>query len=83
MPNDAYVAKFSNPAEGTTTATNVALSYFSYLGGSQNEAGTAIAVDSVGNALITGWTQSPVFDLSDDACIGRFSGYGWERFKAI
>ena len=54
---DAFVAKFTNPAGGTTT-TNVALSYFSYLGGSGDEAGNAIAVDSLGNAALTGFTQS-------------------------
>ena len=56
--NDAYIAKFSNPAASTTTPTNMALTYFTYLGGSQNEAGTAIAVDTVGNVLLTGLTQS-------------------------
>jgi uncharacterized repeat protein (TIGR01451 family) len=56
--NDAYIAKFSNPAASTTTPTSVALEYFSYLGGSQIETGTAIAVDTVGDALITGSTQS-------------------------
>ncbi len=70
--NDAYVAKFTNPAEGTTTATNVALSYFSYLGGIQNEAGTAIAVDSVGNALITGSTQSPALTYPTTPASGGF-----------
>ena len=58
--NDAYVARFTNPAASTTTttATNVSLSYFSYLGGSGNESGNAVAVDNVGNALLTGFTQS-------------------------
>ena len=41
--------------------TNVALNYFSYLGGSANEAGLAIAVDSASGALVTGWTQSTDF----------------------
>jgi uncharacterized repeat protein (TIGR01451 family) len=57
--SDAYVARLSNPAASTTTTNNVALSYFSYLGGANNETGAAIAVDTVGNALLTGSTQSP------------------------
>jgi uncharacterized repeat protein (TIGR01451 family) len=59
-PTDAFVARVSNPTNTTGTPTNVSLGYFSYLGGSNNEAGTAITVDSAAGALITGWTQSPV-----------------------
>jgi len=59
-PDDAYVVKLTNPTTSTTTApTNVALSYFSYLGGANTEAGLAITVDSGSGALITGWTTSP------------------------
>lgn len=59
-PNDAFVARLSNPARTSTgTQTNVALNYFSYLGGANDEAGKAIAVDSAAGALVTGWTQSP------------------------
>lgn len=68
-PNDAFVARLSNPAPSTTTIqNNVSLNYFSYLGGSANEAGLAIAVDSASGALVTGWTQStdfPIFPLSN------------------
>jgi uncharacterized repeat protein (TIGR01451 family) len=69
FPNDAFVARLSNPAPSTTTIqNNVSLNYFSYLGGSANEAGLAIAVDSASGALVTGWTQStdfPIFPLSN------------------
>lgn len=59
-PNDAYVAKLTNPTTSTTTTpVNVGLSYFSYLGGANEEAGLAIAVDSGSGALVTGWTTSP------------------------
>lgn len=59
-PNDAFVAKFTNPTNtNTTTPVNVALSYFSYLGGANEEAGLAITVDSVSGAILTGWTTSP------------------------
>jgi uncharacterized repeat protein (TIGR01451 family) len=57
--NDAFVARLTNPATNTTTITNVSLTYFSYLGGSNDEAGLAIAVDSENGAIITGWTKSP------------------------
>lgn len=59
-PTDAFVARLSNPAaSSTTTSTNIALNYFSYLGGANDEAGNAITVDSAAGALVTGWTQSP------------------------
>jgi uncharacterized repeat protein (TIGR01451 family) len=58
-PNDAFVARLTNPTPTTgTTLTNVALNYFSYLGGGGAEAGLAIAVDSASGAVVTGWTQS-------------------------
>ncbi|HXJ89376.1 MAG TPA: SBBP repeat-containing protein [Candidatus Binatia bacterium] len=59
--NDAFVARLSNPSTTTTgTPVTVALSYFSYVGGSNDETGTAIAVDSNSGALITGSTTSPL-----------------------
>jgi uncharacterized repeat protein (TIGR01451 family) len=74
--NDAFVARLSNPTPSTSTVqTNVSLNYFSYLGGSANEAGLAITVDSASGALVTGSTQSaglagsatafPVFPLNN------------------
>jgi uncharacterized repeat protein (TIGR01451 family) len=59
-PNDAFVARLSNPAFTAGTPTAMVLNYFSYLGGANNEAGTAITVDSNSGAVITGWTQSPL-----------------------
>jgi hypothetical protein len=59
---DAYVARFSLPASGTTgTAGSVGLGYFSYLGGTANDSGLATAVDTASGALVTGWTQSSDF----------------------
>lgn len=61
---DAYVAKFSNPAASTTgTPVDVALSYFSYLGGGGNDSGQAIAVQdtsssTLGDVVLTGTTNS-------------------------
>ena len=50
---DAFVTEL-NPA-GT------ALVYSTYLGGSGNDQGAGIAVDSLGDAYITGWTSSTDF----------------------
>jgi len=47
---DAFVARI--PSAGG------ALTYFTYLGGSQDESGSGIAVDSAGNAYVTGGTAS-------------------------
>ncbi len=59
-PSDAFVARFNNPSPTTTNPTfNVALTYFSYLGGPQNEAGYAITVDNAADAIVTGLTTSP------------------------
>ena len=64
-PTDAFVARFSNPTTSTTgTATNVSLTYFSYLGGTGNEAGQAITVDSASGALVTGLTTSSDFPVA-------------------
>jgi hypothetical protein len=57
--NDAFVARVTNPATTTGTPVEVALGYFSYLGGANDEAGTAITVDSNSGAVITGSTNSP------------------------
>ncbi len=56
VPNgfgDAFVAKL-NP-------TGSALVYSTYLGGSNSDIGSGIAVDSAGNAYVTGRTFSPDF----------------------
>jgi uncharacterized repeat protein (TIGR01451 family) len=64
-PSDAFVARLSNPTSTTTTTipVDVTLNYFSYLGGSNNEAGLAITVDNGSGALVTGWTQSTDFPV--------------------
>jgi hypothetical protein len=59
MP-DAFVAKFGSLTTGTT-GTNVPYLYFTYLGGSQADTGTAIAADTIGGAFVTGWTTSSDF----------------------
>ncbi|HZZ15689.1 MAG TPA: SBBP repeat-containing protein, partial [Candidatus Sulfotelmatobacter sp.] len=63
--SDAYVARLSNPNLSTTgTPNDVVLNYFSYLGGSGDDAGLAIAVDTAGDALVTGTTTSTNFPVT-------------------
>jgi len=60
-PSDAFVAKLGVPCTGTScTTTTVPLTYFTYLGGFGTDVGTAIAVDTIGGARVTGWTNSGV-----------------------
>jgi hypothetical protein len=56
------------------------LSYSTYLGGSQNDVGNSIAVDSSGNAYVTGWTLSTNFPTSSP--IQATSGGGYDAFVA-
>lgn len=46
------------------------LIYGSYLGGNSEDVGTGIAVDSSGNAYLTGYTQSSNFPNSGSTCNG-------------
>jgi hypothetical protein len=56
---DAFLAKFGILCTGTScTTTDVPLSYFTYLGGSQTDVGTAVVVDGNQGARLTGWTNS-------------------------
>lgn len=55
LGGDAFVAKFDLSSSSTNPA------YFTYLGGKAEDAALAIAVDSDGNAYITGFTTSTNF----------------------
>ncbi len=77
---DAFVAKFTNPALITGTPTPTALQFFTYLGGSGDDVGTAIAVDATGGANVTGWTKSADFP-AQNALQGTFGG-GTDAFLA-
>jgi uncharacterized protein (TIGR03437 family) len=77
--SDAFVAKIA-PNTGT-------LVYSTYLGGSANDEGNAIAVDSSGAVYITGDTASPDFPLlgayqasnaggTSDAFVAKLAGSG-------
>ena len=69
---DAFVTKV-NP-DGT------ALVYTGFLGGSANDGGYSIAVDSSGNAYITGWTASSDFPV----VVGPYTSHNgyWDAFVA-
>jgi uncharacterized repeat protein (TIGR01451 family) len=72
---DAYVARFANQtASTTTTSVGVPLGYFSYLGGSLNDSGLGIAVDTAGGALVTGATTSTDFPASVGAIQTHLNG---------
>jgi len=64
---DAFVAKYT-PAG--------ALVYVTYLGGSSDDCGNAIAVDSAGNAYITGFTDSVNFPTVKGSFQTAFGGLG-------
>ena len=65
---DAFVAKLN--------ATGSALLYLTYLGGSANEYAGGIAVDTAGNAYVTGTTMSPDFPVTPGAVQTRYAGAG-------
>ena len=53
---DAFVAKFNRRLDGAAS-----LVYSTYLGGSANDGGVGVAVDSFGDAFVTGGANSPNF----------------------
>jgi Domain of unknown function DUF11/Beta-propeller repeat len=61
---DAFIAKFGSFTSTTTSGTNVPYLYFTYLGGTGADTGTAIATDGIGGASVTGWTSSTDFPSS-------------------
>jgi len=77
--NDIFVAKVN--ADGT------GLVYCGYIGGAEEDEGRGIAVDSEGNAYITGWACSaedtfpvltgpdPTYNLAWDAFVAKVSSY--------
>lgn len=66
--SDAFVAEL-NPA-GTS------LIYSTYVGGSAFDKGTAIAIDSSGNAYVSGYTSSPDFPATSKAFETTYQGNG-------
>ena len=66
-PFDAYVARMTNPTQnGSGTPVDVALTYFTYLGGSGNDSASAIVVldsqsTTLNDVVLTGTTASADF----------------------
>jgi uncharacterized protein (TIGR03437 family) len=71
LGGDAYVAKFT-PAG--------ALAYVTYVGGATDDVGAAIAVDSSGNAYITGYTDSTDFPIVAGAFQTAYQGAGGNKW---
>ena len=70
--SDVFVAKLS--ADGST------LEYATYLGGDSNEEGHSIAVDSVGNAYVTGWTSPGTHDFPTHNALYSSHNGGYDAF---
>jgi hypothetical protein len=63
---DAFVAKFDNSGQN--------LLYFTYLGGSGDDAAYGLAVDGAGNAYIAGATDSTNFPFTNAIVNGTYNG---------
>lgn len=76
---DAFVVKLNPAGQGESD-----LVYGSYLGGSSGDAAVAIALDSFGNAHLTGITRSVDFPHTPDAIQKTFGGpdFGSDAFVA-
>ena len=77
---DAFVAKFGVPAISGTTQGTVPVDYFSYLGGSTQDAGLSIAADTLGNAYVTGLTAGSFHTAN--AFQGGYGGGASDAFVA-
>ncbi len=64
---DAFVAKFSPSGS---------LLYLTYLGGSAEDVGSALAVDKSGNVYVTGYTDSSDFPVTSSAAQKTWAGRG-------
>jgi hypothetical protein len=69
---DAFVAELS--------ADGASLIYSTYWGGSSDDMGTGVAVDSSGNAHISGYTASPDFPVTPGALQATYGGGGHDGF---
>jgi hypothetical protein len=70
--SDAFVTKLNS--------TGSALMYSTYIGGSDNDEGYAIAIDGLGNAYITGYTKSTDYDTTLGAFQTTYGGGTYDVF---
>jgi len=71
--SDAFVAELNAAGSGLVYAT--------YIGGTQADVGSAIAIDKSGNAFITGSTSSTNFPVTPGAFETLYGGNGQENGK--
>jgi uncharacterized protein (TIGR03437 family) len=71
LAGDVFVAKFT--ASG-------AFAYVTYVGGTQDDVGSAIAVDGAGNAYVTGYTDSADFPTIAGSFQTTFQGSGGSKW---
>ncbi|MEZ5301633.1 MAG: SBBP repeat-containing protein [Verrucomicrobiales bacterium] len=81
LPYDGFLVKLD-----TTAATGQGLEFFSYIGGTNTDEARGVALDSQGNAAVTGFTYSSDFPMhlplqaaragGADAFLTRFSSDG-------
>jgi polyisoprenoid-binding protein YceI len=69
---DAFVAELS--------ADGASLIYSTYWGGSSDDIGTGVAVDSSGNAYMSGYTASPEFPVTPGALQASYGGGDHDGF---
>ena len=74
---DAFVAKMDATKSGA-----LSLMYFTYLGGSLADAGNGIAVDTSGNAYVTGSTVSTDFPITAAVFQPKYGGGNADAFVA-
>jgi uncharacterized protein (TIGR03437 family) len=71
LAGDVFVAKFTSAG---------AFAYVTYIGGSQDDVGSAIAVDANGNAYVTGYTDSTNFPTVAGSFKTVFQGSGGNKW---
>ena len=81
-PSDGFLVKLGIPCTGSGCTTSaIPFSYFSYIGGSGQDVGTAITVDTTQGARITGLTNSTnIPELNNPVQPGP--GGGFDAFAA-
>ena len=83
VTTDAFLAKLSPFTTGTTTAPTETTLYFTYIGGSGDDQGLAVAADSVSIAHVTGSTASNDFHTQNPLPTNTSLAGGTDAFVAL